>query len=89
MVKCIQKQDLYVCSLQRPNSDIKLTESSGQKKAIPCKWKLKKLGSDTYNRKIDFKTKTFTGNREGHNIMIRDHSKDITIINIFTQHRRT
>ena len=50
----------------------------------------KKLGSDTYIRKIDFKTKTFTGNREGYYIMIKgSFKKDITVVNIFTQHRKT
>ena len=63
---------------KRPTSDLGThkTESEGMEKDIPYKCKSKEswvaiLMSD----KIDFKIKTTTRDKEGHDMMIRDQSK--------------
>ena len=62
------------------------TESEGIKKDIPCKWKSKETwNSNSRTRKLDFKIKTITRDKEGHYIMIKGSIKeeDITIVNIY------
>ena len=62
------------------------TESEGMEKDIPCKWKSKESwSSNAYIRKLDFKIKTITRDKEGHYIMIKGsiQEEDITIVNIY------
>lgn len=45
----------------------------------------------THNKLKDFKTKKFTGEREGHFVMMKGspHQEDRTIINIYVPNNRT
>ena len=54
-------------------------------KDIPCKWKSKESwSSNSHIRKIEFKTKTITRDKEGHFIMIKGSTQeeDKGIVNI-------
>ena len=47
-------------------------ENEGMDKDIPCKWKSKEnWSSNTHIRKIGFKIKSITRDKEGHYIMIK------------------
>ena len=66
----------------------KETESEGMEKDIPCKWKSKESWSRKIHiRKTDFKVKTITRDKEGHDIMIKGsiQEEDITIVNIYAR----
>ena len=52
----------------------------------PCKWKSKESqDSNTYTGKIEFKTKTVTGDKEGSYIMIEGliQKETITTVNVY------
>ena len=71
----IQKQDPYICCLQethfRPTDTYKL-KVSGWKKIFHANGNQKNAGvAILISDKIDFKTKTITRNKEGHDIMIK------------------
>ena len=55
-------------------------------KDIPCRWKSKEnWSSNSHIRKIDFKIKTISRDKEGHYKMIKGsiQEEDITIVNIY------
>ena len=55
-------------------------------KDIPCKWKSKESwSSNTHIRKIDFKIKNVTRDKEGDYILIKGsiQVEDITVVNIY------
>ena len=85
----IQKQDLYICCLQkthfRPRDTYRL-KVRGLKKIFHANGNQKKAGAAILIwDKIDFKIKTITSEKEGHYIMIKGsiQEEDITIVNIY------
>ena len=85
----IQKQDPYICCLQETHSRpmdtyrLKLRE---WKKLVHANGNQKKAGvTILISHKIDLKIKTFTRDKQEHNIMIKGsiQEKDITIVNIY------
>ena len=79
LAEWIQKQDPYMYCLQethfRPRDTYRL-KVRGWKKIFHANGNQKKAGvAILISDKIDFKTKTITGDKERHNIMIRDQSK--------------
>ena len=89
LAEWIQKQDLYICSLQETHfrsRDTYRLKVRGWEKDIPCKWKTKESwSSNSHIRKIDFKIKTITRDKERHYIMIKGSIQEeyITIVNIY------
>ena len=74
LAEWIQKQDLYTCCLKKthftPRDTCRLKER-GWKKIFHANGNQKKAGvAIPISEKIDFKTKTFTREKEGHYIMI-------------------
>ena len=75
LAEWIQKQDPYICCLQetyfRPRGTYRL-KVRGWKKLFHANGNRKKAGVATLiSDKIDFKTQTITGDKEGHYIMIK------------------
>ena len=75
LAECIQKQDQYICCLQethfRPRDTYRL-KVKGWKKIFHANGNPKKAGvAMLISDKRDFKIKTITRDKEGHNIMIK------------------
>ena len=89
LAEWIQKQDPYICCLQDTHFRSKDTyrlKVRGWKKIFHANGNQKKAGvAILISDKIDFKTKTIIGDKEGHYIMIKGsiQEKDITILNIY------
>ena len=92
--KWIQKQDPYICCLQktyfRPQDTYRL-KVRGWKNRFHVNGKLKKTVAILIADKIDLKIKKITRNKEGRYIMIKGSIKEevITVINICTQRKST
>ena len=59
-------------------------------KQLSCKWNEKKAGiAILVSDKIKFKTKTVTGNKKGHYIIIKGtiQQENVTIVNIYAPNR--
>ena len=89
VAKWIQKQDPYICCLQethfRPRDTYRL-KMRGWKKILHAKGNQKKAGvAILISDEVDFKIKTITRDKEGHDIMIKGSIKeeDITIVDIY------
>ena len=89
LAEWIQKQDPYKCCLQethfRPRDTYRL-KVRGWKKTFHANGNQKKTGiTILISDKINFKIKTVTRNKEGHQIMIKGsiQEEDITIGNIY------
>ena len=89
LAEWIQKQDLYICCLQktlfRPR-DIYRLKVRGWKKIFHANGSQKKAGvSILMSDKTDFKINNIIRDKEGHYIMIKGsiQEEDITIVNIF------
>ena len=89
VAKWIQKQDPYICCLQethfRPRDTYRL-KMRGWKKILHAKGNQKKAGvAILISDEVDFKIKTITRDKEGHDIMIKGsiQEEDITIVNIY------
>ena len=89
LAEWIQKQDLYICCLQethfRPSDTYRL-KVRGWNKIFHANGNQKKAGvAILISDKIDFKTKTITRDKEGHDIMIKGsiQEEDITIVSIY------
>ena len=89
LAEWIQKQDPYICYLQethfRPRDTYRL-RVRGWKKIFHANGNQKKAGvANLISDKIDFKIKTITREKEGHDIMIKGsiQEEDITIVNIY------
>ena len=89
LAKWIQKQDPYICCLQkthfRPKDTYRL-KVRGWKNIFQASGNQKKLGvAILISDKIDLKIKKITKDKEGHYIMIKGsiQEEDITIVNIF------
>ena len=83
----IQKQDPYICCLQKPTSDPKTyrLKVRGWKNIFHANGKQKKAGATILiSEKTDLKIKNTTRDKEGHYIMIKGsiQEEDITIVNI-------
>ena len=88
LAEWIQKQDTYICCLQethfRPRVTYRL-KGRGWKKTFNAKGNPKKAGvAILISDKTDFKIKTITRDKEGHNIMTKGsiQEEDITMVNI-------
>ena len=85
----IQKQDPYICCLQKTHFRLRNTDKlkvNGWEKIFHAKGNQKKVGLAILIRdKIDFKIKTITRDKEEHYIMIKGsiQEEDITILNIY------
>ena len=92
LAEWIQKQDLYICCLQQTHfrpRDTYRQKVTGWKKIFHANGNQKKAGvAILISDKIDFKTKTITGDKEGHYIMIKGsiQEEDIIIVNIYAPH---
>ena len=90
----IQKQDPYICCLQETHfrtRDTYRLKLRGWKKIFHANENQKKAGvAILISDKIDFKTKTITGDKEGHYIMVKGsiQEEDITIVNIYAPNIR-
>ena len=89
LAEWIQKQDPCVCCLQethfRPRDTYRL-KVRGWKKIFHANGNQKKAGvAILISDKIDFKTKTFTRDKEGHYIMTKGsiQEENIRIVNIY------
>ena len=62
-------------------------QSERMEKHLPCKWMSEESqSSNTYfGKQIDLKTKTVTGDKAGHHIIIKGiiPNEDITMVNIY------
>ena len=88
LAEWIQKQDPYICCLQKTHLKIRDTyrlKVKGWKKILHKNRDQKKAGvARLTSDKIDFKIKAVKRDKEGHYIMIkRSIQEDITIINIY------
>ena len=95
LVKQTQKQDPYICCLQgmqlKPRDTYRL-KVKGWKEIFHANGDQKKARiAILISDKIDFEVKAMKRDKEGHYIMIKRsiQERDITIINICTQHRST
>ena len=89
LAEWIQKQGPYICCLQethfRPRDTYRLNVR-GWKKIFHANGNQKKTGvAILISDKIDFKTKTITRDKEGHDIMIKGsiQEEDIIIVNVY------
>ena len=89
LAEWIQKQDPYICCLQkthfRPRDTYRL-KVKGWKKIFHANGNQKKAGvAILVSDKIDFKIKTVTRDKEGHYIMFKGsvQEEDVTIINVY------
>ena len=89
LAEWIQKQNPCICYLQethfRPREAYRL-KVRGWKNILHSKGNQKKAGvAILISEKIDFKIKTITRGKEGHNMMIEGSilEEDITIVNIY------
>ena len=89
LAEWIQKQDPYICCLQKTHLKTRDTyrlKVKGWKKLFHTNRDQKKAGvAILISDKIDFKTKTVKRDKEGRYIMIKGsiQKEDITIINIY------
>ena len=89
LAEWIQKQDPYICCLQETHSRPKDTyrlKVRGWGNIFHADGKQKKAGTAILiSDKIDLKIKTVTGDKEGHNIVIKRSIQEevITIVNIY------
>ena len=89
LAEWIQKQDPYICCLQETHSRPKDTyrlKVRGWGNIFHADGKQKKAGAAILiSDKIDLKIKTVTGDKEGHNIVIKRSIQEevITIVNIY------
>ena len=89
MAEWIQKQDTYICCLQkthfRPKDTYRL-KVKGWKNTFHANGKQKKAGvAVLVSEKIDLKIKKITRDKEGYYIMIKGsiQEEDMTIVNIY------
>ena len=89
LAEWIPKQDPHICCLQetyfRPKDTYRL-KMRWWKNILPANGKQKKAGvAILISDKIDLKIKTVTGDKEGHNIVIKRSIQEevITIVNIY------
>ena len=75
LAKGTHKNKIHIYAVyKRPTSDLGIhkVENERMEKDIPCKWKSKENWvSNTHIKKIGFKIKTITRDKEGHYIMIK------------------
>ena len=88
LAEWIQKQDPYICSLQKTHLKTRYTyrlKVKGWEKIFHSNGDQKKTGvTILISDKIDFKIKSVKRDKEGHYTMIKGSiQEDITIINIF------
>ena len=88
LAEWIQKQDPYICSLQKTHLKTRYTyrlKVKGWKKIFHANGDQKKAGvAILISDKIDFEIQVMKRDKEGHYIMIkRSIQEDITIINIY------
>ena len=89
LAEWIQKQDPYVCCLQKTHfrtRDTYRLKVRGWKKIFHANGNQKKAGvAKLISDKIDFKVKNVTRDKKGHYIMIKGsiQEEDVTIINIY------
>ena len=81
LAESIQKQDLYICCLQKTHLTTRNTyrlKVKGWKKILHANGDPKKAGiAIPKSEKIDFETKAVKRDKEGHYIMVKDQSKKI------------
>ena len=89
LAEWIQKQDPYICCLQethfRPRDTYRL-KVRGWKNILHANGNQNKAGlAILISDKIDFKIKTITRDKEGHDIMIKGsiQEEDLTAVNIY------
>ena len=90
----MQKQDPYICCLQKPTSDPKTyrLKVRGWKNIFHANGKQKKAGVAIFiSDKIDLKIKNIIRDKEGYYIIIKGSIQegDITIINIYVPNLNT
>ena len=89
LAEWIQKQDPYICSLQKTHfrpRDTHRLKVRGWKKIFHANGNQKKAGvAILIWDKIDFKIKTITRDKEGHYVIIKGsiQEEDVTIVNIY------
>ena len=89
LAEWIQKQDTYICCLQKihfKSKDTYRLKVRGWKNIFHANGKQKKAGvAILISDKIDLKIKKITRDKEGHSIMIKGsiQGEDITIVNIY------
>ena len=89
LAEWIQKQDPYICCLQETHFRSRVTyrlKVRGRKNIFHANGSQKKTGvAILISDKIDFKTKTITRDKKGHNIMLKGsiEEEDITIVNTY------
>ena len=89
LAECIQKQDPYICCLQKTHfrsRDTYRLKMKGWKKIFHANGNQKKVGvAILISEKVDFKRKTITRDKEGYYIMIKGsiQEEDMKIVNIY------
>ena len=93
LAEWIQKQDPYICRLQKTHfrpRDTYRVKVRGWKKILHASGNQMKAGvAILISDKIDLKIKTITRDKEGHYIMIKGsiQEEEITIVNIYATNR--